>query len=511
MLYECIIHSGNELRRESVEADSPREVRAMLRSQGLYPLEIRVAKKPRRDWFAELKSQLASDKSEREALRQNQKEAKKQTYYFEAIPSVGGDLIQGDIMAPDLRTARQLLREQGLTVGVIEPKKIWHDFKLKDAQAMMKLGDEARAKAPRRTFMQQLSDIFMTKRVPMKQLAFYTQQLATMLDAGLSINQTLDILQEGITDPRLLLINKEVKTKIMEGVGMGEAYSAFDRYLPPIFIDLVSVGELSGNIEETLKRLAEYFEKELEIQAKIKSALSYPTILVVLIVFIVIGMMIFIVPSFLDLFAEFNLTLPWTTKSLLAMSAFMTSKWWTLPLFGGGGYALIKWFVSTRVGSVLVDFFEYKIPLIGKLKYKVMIARLLHNLALILRCGVPIMVALDQVRQGVQNRNVAIKLTEIRTGVAQGVRVATLFQASGLFPPFIIHLLVAGEESGAIDELLTKGANYMDAEVDQGVKAMTTAIEPILTVMVAGTVLFILGSLYMPLMGLMGSSHKVSP
>ncbi len=508
-LYECIVHSGTDLRRESVEADSLREVRAILRGQGVYPLEIKEAKKPKKDWLGELKSQLKTDKTEREAIRENQKQAKKRKYYFEAIPINGGEPIQGDIMAPDMRTARQMLRDQGLSVGILELKQFWHDFRPKDARAMLQLGDEARAKAPKRTAMEQLQDIFMQKKVPMKAMSFYAQQLATMLDAGLSINQTLEILQEGITDARLMMINKEVKTRIMEGVGLGEAYSAFDRYLPAIFIDLIAVGELSGNLEETLKRIAEYFEKELEIQAKIKSALSYPTILVILIVLIVIGMMLFIVPSFLDLFAEFNLTLPWTTKTLLATSAFVSTKWWTLPLFGGGAVFGWRWFASTRLGSLLVDYFEFKVPLLGKLKYKVLIARMLHNLSLILRCGVPIMVALDQVRQGVQNRNVALKLGEIRAGVAQGVRVATLFQASGLFPPFIIHLLVAGEESGSIDSLLAKGAKYMDAEVEQGVKAMTTAIEPILTVLVAGTVLFILGSLYMPLMGLMGSGSKV--
>jgi type IV pilus assembly protein PilC len=509
-LYECIVHSGNELRREAIEADSLRDVRAILRGQGLFPLEIKEAKKPRRDLFAELKAQLATDKTERQALRENQKQTKKRKYYFEAVPVTGGEPIQGDIMAPDMKSARQMLRDQGLSVGLLEVKQFWHDFKPKDAKAMLQLGDEARAKASKRTAMQQFQDLFMRKKIPLKALSFYTQQLATMLDAGLSINQTLEILQEGITDPRLMMINKDVKQKIMEGVGLGEAYSTFDRYLPPIFIDLIAVGELSGNLEETLKRLSEYFEKELEIQAKIKSALSYPTILVILIVLIVIGMMLFIVPSFLDLFAEFNLTLPWTTKTLLATSAFVSTKWWTLPLFGGGGYVGWRWFSSTRFGSLVVDYFEFKVPLIGKLKYKVLIARLLHNLALILRCGVPIMVALDQVRQGVQNRNVALKLGEIRAGVSQGVRVATLFQASGLFPPFIIHLLVAGEESGSIDGLLAKGAKYMDSEVEQGVKAMTTAIEPILTVLVAGTVLFILGSLYMPLMGLMGSGSKVS-
>ena len=508
-LYDCVVHSGTELRRETVEADSFRDVRAMLRNQGLYPLDIKEAKKPRRNLWSELKQQFASDQVERQAMREGQKQGKKRKYYFEAIPTTGGELIQGDIMAPDQRAARQMLRDQGLTVGMLEPKQFWHDFRPKQAAAMLQLGDEARAKAPPKNFRQQIGDTFLPKRIALKHLAFYTQQMATMLDAGLSVNQTMDILQEGITDPRLMMVNREVKNKIMEGVSMGEAFSGFDRYLPPVFTDLISVGELSGNLEETLKRLAEYFEKELEIQAKIKSALAYPTILVVLIVLIVIGMMLFIVPSFLDLFAEFNLTLPWTTQTLLAMSAFVSSKWWSLPLFGGGFYIAWRWFASTRIGSVIIDYFEYKVPLIGKLKYKVMVSRMLHNLALILRCGVPIMIALDQVRQGTQNRNVALKLSEIRTGVAQGVRVSTLFQASGLFPPFIVHLLVAGEESGAIDDLMTKGAKYLDAEVEQGVKAMTTAIEPILTVMVAGTVLFILGSLYMPLMGLMGSGSKV--
>lgn len=478
----------------------------MLREQGFVPVEIKAAPKPKRDWLAELKAQFAP-KAPDQANRKRRR-GRKRTYYFEAIPVHGGDLIHGNIRAEDLKSARQMLRDQDLAVGVLEPKRFWHDFRPRDAAAMLKLSETGKKAIPL-TLRQKFSEIFLPKRVPLKQLNFYTQQLATMLDAGLSVSQTLDILQEGITDPQLAMVNREVRARIMEGVGMGDAFSAYDRYLPPVFIDLVSVGELSGNLEETLKRLAEYFEKELEIQAKIKSALSYPTVLMVLIVLIVIGMMIFIVPSFLDLFAEFKLTLPWTTKTLLATSAFVTTKGWTLPFFAFGGFAAWRWFTTTQIGSTILDFIEFRIPLLGKIKYKVQIARILHNLALILRCGVPVMVALEQVRQGVQNQTVAMKLGDIRAGVAQGVRVATLFQASGLFPSFVVHMLVAGEESGAIDDLLAKGAKYMDQEVDQGVKAMTTAIEPILTVLVAGTVLFILGSLYMPLMGLMGSGSKV--
>lgn len=506
-LFECVVHSGTELRRETIEAESLREARAMLREQGLFPVEIKPMAKPKRDWFAELKAQFSPTSSE-SAARKQKRFSRKRTYYFEAIPVQGGELIRGDIRATDQKSARQSLRDQGLAVGVLEPKRIWHDFRPRDAMATLKLSEKGKNAIPL-TLRQKFSDIFLPKRIPLKHLNFYTQQLATMLDAGLSVNQTLEILQEGITDPNLMMVNREVRARIMEGVGLGEAFSAYDRYLPPIFIDLVSVGELSGNLEETLVRLAEYFEKELEIQAKIKSALSYPTVLLIMIVLIVIGMMLFIVPSFLDLFAEFNLTLPWTTRTLLASSAFVTTKGWTLPLFAAGGYTLWRWFITTQLGSAMIGFFEFRVPLIGKIKYKVQIARILHNLSLILRCGIPIMVALEQVRQGVQNQSVAMKLGDIRMGVAQGARVATLFQASGLFPPFIVHMLVAGEESGAIDDLLSKGAKYMDQEVDQSVKAMTTAIEPILTIMVAGTVLFILGSLYMPLMGLMGSGSKV--
>lgn len=509
-LYSYVAHSGTELRRETIEADSEKEVRAFLRGQGLVPMQIKPAKRPRRNLVAVVRKAFQpSDSDQRD--KKKKASQKSHRYYFVAVPHTGGDAVRGEIIATDVRTARNMLREKGLTPSSVEPKKPWHEWMDRKARkSMMRLGEEKEKKQDKRSGIERMLDLIRPPQIGLKEMVYYTSQLSTMMDAGLAVSQALTILQGSVTHPRLKMINEEVRDKIYEGVGLGEAYAEHDRYLPPVFIELIAVGEASGNIEETLRRLADFLEKQLDTQAKIKSAMSYPTVLIGLIVLIVIGLMIFVVPTFLELFKEFKLELPWTTRTLLATSEFCKTKWWSLPLIGIGIYASIRWFFSTRFGKLVKDHMEYRIPLLGKLYYKVMVSRMLHNLSLFIRCGVTITTALENIRQGAQNRNIAFKIEEIRLGIVQGVRMSTLFEASALFPPFVNHLLAAGEEAGALDELMGKGARYVDQEIDSLVKALTAAIEPILTVMVAGIVLFILGSLYMPLFGLMGSGSKVS-
>ncbi|MBI6546100.1 MAG: type II secretion system F family protein, partial [Cyanobacteria bacterium NC_groundwater_1444_Ag_S-0.65um_54_12] len=184
--------------------------------------------------------------------------------------------------------------------------------------------------------------------------------------------------------------------------------------------------------------------------------------------------------------------------------------WWTLPIFAGGTAFIVSWFAKTTLGKAIWDRIEFRLPLLGKLNYKVTISRILYNLALFLKCGVPITTTLEAVREATRNFLVAAKIEEIRLGIVQGSRLASLFEVSGLFPSFVNHLLVAGEEAGAMDELLMKGAKYVDQEIEAQIKALTSAIEPLMTVLISGIVIFILGSLYWPLISLMSTTGKAA-
>ncbi|MBM3268770.1 MAG: type II secretion system F family protein [Candidatus Sericytochromatia bacterium] len=514
-LWEYTAHAGNTIRKDVMEAETEKEVRTWLREQGMFPLEIKVAPKKKVDYLEKIKGAFKTPEDGRKRKVEDVKVLKKKVFIYTAVPFSGGDELKGEISAVDDRTARQLLRERSLFPTKMGPKPFYYDF----LPTSSKIAEGVEQKAKKHTVEASPVDLLIErfapkaismKKIPIKEMVFYTQQMSTMMDAGLSVSQTLDILNGNIKHRRLLQINTDVLNKIYEGISLSEAFGEHRQFLPDVFVELISIGEQSGNMEETTARLAEYLEKTAEMQRKVKSAMSYPIALCILIGLIVLGLMLFVVPTFIKLFDEFKLDLPPTTRFLLAMSKYIQAFWWTIPLYVVGFQFLISWFMRTSVGRALWDRLEYKVPLLGKLSYKVTISRMLYNLALFIRCGVPITTTLEAVREATRNFLVAAKVEEIRLGIVQGARMATLFEASALFPPFVNHLLVAGEESGAMDDLLMKGAKYVDQEIEQAIKALTSAIEPIMTVVIAGIVLFILGSLYMPLIGLMANTGKVA-
>jgi type IV pilus assembly protein PilC len=525
--FEYMAHAGKEIRRATIEAENERSVRALLREQGMVPIDIKVAKAPKagedRD---ETKRGAILSRGTTKSLSQDAKStggaggpggalgpaapnaiirAKSKTYFYTAIPGEGGPPVKGEIIAQTERDARQMLREQGLVPSKVEIKQLWHDLAMAgrvDTVADKRAKARAASNPNANTLSARIRRV-LNRKIAAKDVLFYASQMCTMNEAGLSFAQTMDILSGLIQNPRLWVIHETVRTSVLEGASLAEAYARYENELPRIFIELITVGEASGNLEQTLKRLVEHLEKQGELTAKIKGALTYPIIMIVLIILIVIGLMIFVVPTFIQLFASFDVKLPPTTQMLIDTSKIITTKGYLIPLPFAAVYAAGKLIMGNRVGRQLFDLWEYKIPIYGKLVHKVTVSRILHNLALFLNCGISIINAIELTQQSITNAYTSLKLEGIRSGVAQGARLSTLFDGTGLFPPMVNYLLVAGEESGAIDELLEKGAKYVDKEVDGAVKAMMAAIEPLLTVLVAGVVLFVVGSLYLPLTQLM--------
>lgn len=490
-IYEYVAQAGDSIRRASIPADNERMVRAILREQGMIPLEIK--------------------RSKAKTAEEGTESAKKLTFFYVAIPTSGGDNVQGEIIASSEREARQQLRDRGLIPSKVEPKKLWHDLAMAGkVETVQSLRDRALAETRANNSLSGKIQRLMRKKIGLKDMLFYASQLCTMTEAGLSFSQSMDILSGLITNPRLKVIHEVVKMQVMEGASLSESYRLFESELPPIFMELISVGEVSGNIEQTLTRLVGHLEKQMELAGKIRGAMTYPIVMMALIILIVIGLMVFVVPTFLQLFESFNVQLPWTTKTLLGMSWFVTNRWYMLPLIPLAIWGSIKGFMSTKFGRQFYDLWEYRIPIVGKLIHRITVSRILHNLALFLNCGITILNAIELTQQSIRNAYTSLKMESIRVGISQGSRLSSLFEGTGLFPPMVNYLLVAGEESGAIDELLEKGAKYVDQEVEASIKALTSALEPLLTFVIAGVVMFVVGSLYMPLMGLMkGGNHGV--
>lgn len=500
--FEYVAQAGDSIRRATIPAENERMVRSILREQGMIPLEIKRRK-----------AKTSEEGGESGGDGPNGRE-KKQTFFYVAIPTAGGDNVRGEIIASSEREARHQLRERGLVPSKVEPKRLWHDLAMAGkVETVQSLREKALAENKPTTTTTTLStrvQRLVRRPISTKDMLFYSSQLCTMTEAGLSFSQSMDILSGLITNHRLKVIHEVVKMQVMEGVSLAESYRLFENELPPIFMELIAVGEVSGNIEQTLQRLVIHLEKQLELAGKIRGAMTYPLVMIGLIILIVVGLMIFVVPTFLQLFESFDVELPITTKALLGMSWFVTHQWYLLPLIPLGIWGSIKGFMATRFGRQFYDLWEYRVPIIGKLIHKITVSRILHNLALFLNCGITILNAIELTQQSIRNAYTSLKLESIRVGISQGSRLSSLFEGTGLFPPMVNYLLVAGEESGAIDELLEKGAKYVDQEVEATIKSLTSAIEPILTFVVAGVVMFVVGSLYLPLMGLMkGGSHAI--
>ncbi|HEY9724142.1 MAG TPA: type II secretion system F family protein [Oscillatoriaceae cyanobacterium] len=502
----------NQFVTERLTADSARSARSLLRERGFTPLEIKEI--PRLSLMVEGLSQAIAkagpseaDKhreAERKAKEAQVKElraarARQGWYRYEAINDDTRDEVIGLIKATDLRNARAQLREQRLI-----PKSIRFSL-LGSFDAKGQAGPQVKKeKSYDQTFFQRLFERIFPPKVSVKDLTLMAQQLAAITQAGLPIVQALHLLRETVTNKYLQKVITGMITNISQGVGFGETIKEYTDVFPSLFIELVDMGETTGNLDENMKRLADYMAKQLELQQKVKSAMTYPTIVLAILALIVTGLMIFIVPTFMQLFKEFKVSLPITTRMLLWLSWFITHKAWMVPPIVFVTNLVWRQLSRTALYKFLWDKVEYKIPVFGNLNYKVTITHMLSNLSLSLRSGLTVMRALDSVRENTRNHLLKEKVEEIAENVKMGARLGVVVVAADIFPALVNRLIAVGDETGAMDDMLARAAVYMDNEVEQAVKALTSAIEPMMTVLLGGTVMFIVASLYFPLMGILG-------
>lgn len=503
---------NNRFITERVTATNAREARTMLREQGYTPLEIKEVSKVTimveglraaiaKAGPTEADQARAAEKKAKEEQVKALRDASKSSRYFkyEAISDDSHDEVTGLIKARDLKEARQLLREQRLIPKAIRPSLLGSFQSDKDAGPKVKKEENF----DQNSFEKLMERIFPPK-VTTKDLTLMAQQLAAITQAGLPIVQALHLLRDTVSNKFLQKIIVEMTEKISNGVSFGETIKEYPDVFPSLFIELVDMGEVTGNLDENMKRLAEYMAKQLALQQKVKGAMTYPMIVLGILALIVTGLMIFIVPTFMKLFEEFKVELPITTQILLWMSWFVTQRWWMVPLIFFPTQFVIKHITRTAIFKFLWDKIEYKIPIFGDLNYKVTLTQILSNLSISLRSGLTVMRALDSVYENTRNHLLKEKLLEIGENVKMGARLGVVVLAADIFPPLVNRLIAVGDETGGMDDMLARAAAYMDNEVEEAVKALTAAIEPMMTLFLGGTVMFIVASLYFPLMGIMG-------
>ncbi len=337
-------------------------------------------------------------------------------------------------------------------------------------------------------------------KVKLADLSIFCRQFSTMIDAGVSLVRALDVLGEQTQNPKLKRIIREIQTEVESGQTLSRSMQKYPRVFNNLFIGLVRAGEVGGVLEEALQRLSHFLEKDMELKRKVKAALTYPAIVVVVAILIVLGLCTFIVPKFIELFKDLGVKeLPAMTQFLVDFSDFLKNKWY----IGIGGSVFlwfgIKYFGTTKVGRRVIDRIKLKIPVFGKLGHKICLARFSRTLSTLLVSGVPILQAMETVAGTVGNEIISEALMNARARVREGDKINTPLEKSRMFPPMVVHMISIGEESGALDQMLSKIAEFYEGEVESQLQSLTSAIEPIMIVFLGVCVGFIVIAMFLPL------------
>lgn len=337
-----------------------------------------------------------------------------------------------------------------------------------------------------------------TKRVSLKDLSVFTRQFATMIDAGLTMLRSLSILAEQSDNPELRRILRRVKQDIEGGMSLSSSFAKEDAF-PPLMVNMTRAGEAGGFLDETMRQIADNFESEVKLRAKIKAALTYPVVVFILAIIMCLAMLVFVVPVFEKMFADLGGTLPLPTKFLVFLSSSMR---FLLPILTVLAIAfVVLWRKYGRTDGVrnVVDPLKLKLPVFGKLFQKLALARFARNLSTLLTAGVPILQSLDIVAETTGSVVISRALKEVQESVRRGESVAGPLSEHEVFPPMVVQMIASGEESGAIDKMLQKIAEFYDAEVEATTESLTALIEPLMIAFLGGVVGSMIIALYMPI------------
>lgn len=334
-------------------------------------------------------------------------------------------------------------------------------------------------------------------------LSIVCRQFSTMIDAGVTLVRCLSVLAEQATNPKLKAILNDIQNEVEGGNTLSKSLEKYPTVFDRLFCGLVNAGEIGGALEESLQRLSQFLEKDVELRRKVKAAMTYPTIIMGFATIVVLGLMTFVLPKFLSLFTDLGIKdLPAPTAMLQACSNFLVQKWYWALIFGAIFFVAMKIFLKTKVGVRIFDRFKLKAPVFGKLNHKVCLARFSRTLSTLLSSGVGILQAMETVAGTVSNEIISDAILEARARIREGDKIGEPLARSKLFPPMVVQMITIGEESGSLDPMLAKVADFYEDEVDAALSSLTAAIEPVLIVGLGGVVGFIVIALFLPLVAI---------
>ncbi len=398
-------------------------------------------------------------------------------YEYKAMKRKGGNET-GIIDADTARDARTILRNKKLHVTEI------HEVE-----------DVGKEQSRRR-----LPKIF--RRAHREEIALITRQLSTMLRAGIPLSQSLSALVEQAASQDIEAILRDVREKVTQGVGLGEALGFHPSYFSELYVNMVRAGEASGNLDVVLARLADYGQSQNRLRAKVKAALAYPVVMICFGILVMFVLTAFVVPRILEVLktAKRDAVLPLPTRILTSLSGFLQHYWWVVVVVVFALYLLVKLLLRDERYRFAWDKFKLNIPLIGDLMKKQAVSRFAITLSTLLKSGIPALQALDIVKNILENLVLKKVVQEVHDRILEGADIATPLKKSGIFPPVVGYMVSIGEQSGELEEVLDRIAESYDEEIELTVQKVTSLIEPVLIIFLAMGVGFVVVSVLLPIL-----------
>lgn len=341
---------------------------------------------------------------------------------------------------------------------------------------------------------------FLQKKIKVRDLSVFCRQMATNIEAGITIINALAVVENQTENKVFKNVIREIRIDVEKGSSLAEAMEKHERIFTALFVHMIDAGESSGNLEKSFYQMAGHYEKIYKLQSVVKRAMTYPIIIMVIAVVVLIVMMTVIIPNFMTMFESMDVELPAFTKAVVAVSDWFVKYWYLLIL----GIAVITFlfhmFANTEKGVYTIASIKMKAPVFGKLNVKQNCAQFARNLSVLISSGVPLIQALDIVARTMNNQYYVDAVKDAKDQVARGIPLSEPLRKSGVFPPMVYNMVAIGEETGAMEQMLEKVAEYYEEEVEATTAQLSAMLEPLMIVFMAGIVIIIIAAVFGPML-----------
>lgn len=404
----------------------------------------------------------------------NDEERGMESFSYKAVSAAGKD-VKGSVEAESREEAARKIKEQGLVpVSIGKQGALDKDVNI---------------------------PIFKGKKIPARDMSVFCRQFASILKAGVSVINALEMLAEQTENKKLKEAIVNTQSNVEKGESLSDSMRQNDAF-PSILIDMVRAGEASGSLENSLTRMAIQFEKDAKLNGIVKKAMMYPIVLICVMIGVVIVMLTFVIPSFMTMFEDLDSELPVTTKAILAMSNSLKNYWYIYIIVVVGIVVGIQMYKRTDNGKHNLDKLKLKIPVFGVLQTKSACASFARTMSTLLQAGMPMIDALEISASTMKNVLFYDGLEKVKNGVSLGLPLSNQLKATGLFPAMVVHMVGIGEETGNVEEMLTNSATYYEEEVEVQTQTLTSLMEPVIIVLMAFVVVLLIMAIYQPMIQL---------